>query len=611
MAEFYYNPLDGMCKSFTGAVPRGTEFTIKVFRKSSGEGDFSAETCRMVLFADGKQERRLNMTKTDDGWEITLRFYQNGLYFYHFEVNDRNFGCGKMRLGTLGQAQNWQITVYDESYETPNWLKGGIMYQIFPDRFCKVGEIPIAEHKILRYDWGGTPRFRPNEYGKVQNNDFFGGNLNGIFDKLPYLSDLGVSVIYLNPIFEAYSNHRYDTGDYMKIDSMLGTVEDFDRLISEAEKYGIKIILDGVFNHTGDDSRYFNKYGRYPGVGAYQSTKSPYADWYTFREFPTSYESWWGIETLPAINENSLSYQEFIFGENGVLKTWLRHGIGGYRLDVADEMPDSFLQKLRVSVKDENPDAVIIGEVWEDASNKIAYSQRRSYLQGFELDSVMNYPLKDAVIDFVKSGNTKMLRETLAALIDNYPKKTLDSLMNILGTHDTPRILTVLGGKLCSSREEEAVTVMTESEKRRAKDKLKVAALLQFTLPGVPCIYYGDENGSEGYRDPFCRRCYDWLNPDEELRAYYRKLGEIRRKVLHGVLKDGKYREVFADAFCLVFERKSADGAAYVYVNRSSGKYSVQLNGTFRDLLTGKEFTDNFVIDAFGYGILVKNEYYA
>ena len=599
---FYYDPLNVGCKSLTGAIPKDETLTLRV-RKTGGEG--SAEKCRLILFSDGEKERSVEMSPTREGWAISLCFHRLGLYFYRFEIDGSSLGCGAFRKAVLGSLQNWQITVYDRDYQTPDWMKGGIMYQIFPDRFCKDGEIPIAEHKILHSDWGGTPRFRPNEYGKVQNNDFFGGNLNGIRQKLSYLSELGVSVIYLNPIFEAYSNHRYDTGDYLKIDPLLGTLEDFDCLVSEAESFGIRIILDGVFNHTGDDSRYFNKYGRYSEVGAYQSKKSAYADWYHFREFPTSYESWWGIETLPAVNEDSTSYQEFIFGENGVLNTWLRHGIGGYRLDVADELPAFFLQKLRSSVKEENPDAVIIGEVWEDASNKIAYDQRRTYLQGFELDSVMNYPLKDAIIDFLKSGYTKNIRETIAMLIDNYPKQTLDSLMNILGTHDTPRILTVFGDKPCFSREEEAVTNLSCTEKRQAKEKLKVAALLQYTLPGVPCVYYGDENGAEGYRDPFCRRCYDWIDTDEELRAYYRRLGEIRKKFKR-VFKDGRYGEVFADNFCLVYERKSDAETAYVYVNRSSSTYTVNLNGAYCELLTGRKFDGNFGIGAFQYGILSK-----
>ncbi|MGN0822180.1 MAG: glycoside hydrolase family 13 protein [Candidatus Gallimonas sp.] len=549
------------------------------------------------------------MKKTQRGWSLTVRFNRTGLYFYHFLIDGRRFACGDFRRGTFDERlQSWQITVYDERFETPEWFKGGIMYQIFPDRFYKSGDLPIGNEKVMRKDWGGLPSFRANQHGKVMNNDFFGGNLKGVEAKLDYLKELNVSVIYFNPIFEAFSNHRYDTGDYLKIDGLLGSVEDFDELVSEAKKRGIRIILDGVFNHTGDDSRYFNRYGRYKDeIGAYQSPDSPYSDWFHFRHFPSDYDSWWGIETLPAVNERSPSYQNFIFGERGVLKTWLRHGIGGYRLDVADELPDFFLQKLRDSVKEENPDAVIIGEVWEDASNKIAYDTRRQYLQGYELDSVMNYPLKDAIIGFLLSGNTTQLRETIAMLIDHYPKQTLDCLMNILGTHDTPRILTVLGGKICYNKEQMAVTSLTEEEKAKAKEKLKMAVTLQFTLPGIPCIYYGDENGMEGYSDPFCRRCFDWERLDEDLEAFYRKIGSVRERNV-SVLKDGNYREIFADRSCLIYERRKNDDSVCVYVNNSSNEYNLSCDGVYIEALSGNRFADRLKIPAFGYGILMRVE---
>ena len=604
---YYFNPLDEVCKSITGGIPRMRELTLRIIENESGEGNFSAQACVLVLCKDGEQEQRLPMKHLDGGFSITLHFHQSGLYFYRFELDGRGFYCGKLRRGEFSDLLNcWQITVFEPDYQTPDWLKGGMIYQIFPDRFHKSGHIPVPEHKIYRSDWGGTPRYQPNEYGKVLNNDFFGGNLNGIREKLPYLKELGVTALYLNPIFKAYSNHRYDTGDYMQIDPLLGTNEDFDCLVKEAKECGIGIILDGVFNHTGDDSRYFNRYGRYPEVGAYQSKSSPYADWYHFTEFPEGYDSWWGIATLPAINENSESYQNFILGENGVLKNWLHHGIMGWRLDVADEIPDFFLSMLRTSVKEENPDAVIIGEVWEDASNKVAYSVRRHYLQGNELDSVMNYPLKDAIINYMQTGNTSSLRETIFELIDNYPKQTLDCLMNILGTHDTPRILTVLGNQECGSKDEMAVARLSEEAKRYAKDKLKMASLLQFTLPGVPCLYYGDENGMEGHRDPFCRRCYDWDNPDEEMREHYRKLGRLREKRLQNVFSEGVYREIFADDSCLIFERKCGKKSVYVYANNSAAQYTVNLTGKYEECLSGKIINNKLEIGRYSYGILQK-----
>ena len=605
--QFYYNPLDRACKSYTGAFPTDTAVTFRILWKGDGAMPDHLDA-RLVLSRDGEERKPISMDRQSYGYSVTLRFHQTGLYFYYFRIGDDYFGCGALRRGSFMPLKNlvsWQITVYDKQYRTPDWMKGGVMYQIFPDRFYKAGDLPIAQGKILRDDWGGLPNYRPNEFGKVLNNDFFGGNLAGITEKLDYLHDLGVTVIYLNPIFEAYSNHRYDTGDYLKIDPLLGETKDLDNLVSEAKARGIHIVLDGVFNHTGSDSRYFNRYNHYDSVGAYQSPYSPYFDWYTFHSYPDSYDSWWGIETLPAVNETSPSYQEFIFGENGVLKTWLKHGIGGYCLDVADELPDFFLEKLRKAVKDCNSEAVIIGEVWEDASNKIAYSKRRKYLQGHELDSVMNYPLKDAIISYVLSGNTKQLRETIDLLIDHYPKQTLDVLMNILGTHDTSRILTVLSGKTCSNKDEMAVTFLTEREKASAKMKLMMAAVLQFTLPGIPCIFYGDENGMEGFIDPFCRRCYDWTKSDNELIAFYKQLGNIRQN--NKVFRDGEYKEVFGDNSCLVYSRQNGtDDSIYVYVNNSSDVYTMKFDGTYVDLLSEKKACNSLTCGARSFGILKK-----
>ena len=605
--QFYYNPLDRACKSYTGAFPTDTAVTFRIYWKGDGAMPDHLDA-RLVLSRDGEERKPISMDRQSYGYSVTLRFHQTGLYFYYFRIGDDYFGCGALRRGSFMPLKNlvsWQITVYDKQYRTPDWMKGGVMYQIFPDRFYKAGDLPIAQGKILRGDWGGLPNYRPNEFGKVLNNDFFGGNLAGITEKLDYLHDLGVTVIYLNPIFEAYSNHRYDTGDYLKIDPLLGETKDLDNLVSEAKARGIHIVLDGVFNHTGSDSRYFNRYNHYDSVGAYQSPYSPYFDWYTFHSYPDSYDSWWGIETLPAVNETSPSYQEFIFGENGVLKTWLKHGIGGYRLDVADELPDFFLEKLRKAVKDCNSEAVIIGEVWEDASNKIAYSKRRKYLQGHELDSVMNYPLKDAIISYVLSGNTKQLRETIDLLIDHYPKQTLDVLMNILGTHDTSRILTVLSGKTCSNKDEMAVTFLTEREKASAKMKLMMAAVLQFTLPGIPCIFYGDENGMEGFIDPFCRRCYDWTKSDNELIAFYKQLGKIRQN--NKVFRDGEYKEIFGDNSCLVYSRQNGtDDSIYVYVNNSSDVYTMKFDGTYVDLLSEKKASNSLTCGARSFGILKK-----
>lgn len=603
--NIYYNPVDKACKSLIGAFARGKNITLAIYSEG-GEENFSAESCMLVLHRDGCAEEEFPMRRNGNRFAITLCFHEIGLYFYHFRMGPLRIGRGNLRRGEIGAEGEWQITVFEENYHTPDWFKGGVMYQIFPDRFAKSGECsPLKENKIMRR-WGEQPCFRPNEYGQVLNNDFFGGNLNGIREKLGYLKRLGVTVIYLNPIFEAFSNHRYDTGDYFKIDNLLGTVGDFEALVKEAGEKGIKIILDGVFNHTGADSRYFNLYGRYPTVGAYQSTDSPYADWFCFHPFPDQYDCWWGIKTLPAVNEHSENYREFILGENGVLKTWLRRGIGGWRLDVADELPDFFLKELRASVKEEAPDALILGEVWEDASNKIAYDVRREYFQGAELDSVMNYPLKNAIIGFLTTGNCEQLRNTIFMLLDHYPPESLHCLMNILGTHDTARILTVLGGKQCATKEQMAATRLSFEERLRAQELLKMAAVLQFTLPGVPCIYYGDENGMEGYADPFCRACYDWDNPDTELNQFYEKLGALRSGDLAEAFRMGDYEEIFADYSCIVYARKSGTRNAYIYVNRSDREYLVHCKGVYREYFSGEQYREKFYLKPNSFGILSK-----
>lgn len=615
--KLYFNPLDQKCKSALGAQPCCSTIRFRIFKYDieSGEDAFSAQVCNLVLFQDGMSYRYYQMTPLKDGWTISIRFNHVGLFFYHFKIGGRFFACGHLRNGEItNHPVMWQQTIYLKEYSTPDWFRGGVMYQIFPDRFFHAGKKPeVKEGKILR-EWGEQPYYRPDSNGVVRNNDFFGGNFSGVKEKLDYLQQLGVTVLYFNPVFEASSNHRYDTGDYRKIDSMLGTEKDFDELIAAAQEKGIRIILDGVFNHTGVDSRYFNKYGRYEELGAYQSKESPYYDWYTFRHYPDSYDCWWGIETLPAVNESSPSYQKFMFSEEGVLKHWLRHDIGGYRLDVADELPGFFLKLLRKSVKEENPDALIIGEVWEDASNKIAYGVRREYFQGAELDSVMNYPLKDAIVDYILTQNADHLRNTIAMLIDNYPKISLDILMNILGTHDTTRILTVLGKKTCSNKDEMAVTSLNEEERREAIKKLKFAAVLQFMLPGVPCIYYGDEIGMEGYIDPFCRGCFNWDNIDWELVEFYQKLSEFRTGENREVFRSGSYREIFSENGCLVFERKAQNRAVYVYVNNSSNEYIVSANQEntesrgrqYREYFSGAEFSKEikFQIKAFTFGII-------
>jgi len=511
---------------------------------------------------------------------------KTGLIFYYFDIGDNDksiyYGNNEECLGGMGKIydnipeKKFQITVYDENYKTPTWWKNSICYQIFPDRFAKSEESDVNLSKrqnIIKRNWGDDPFYKPEQFGgKYLANDFFGGTLCGIEEKLPYLADLGISCIYLNPIFKAYSNHRYDTGNYKEIDPILGDDKDFIHLCKAAESYGIKVILDGVFNHTGSDSLYFNKNGNYDSLGAYQSKESPFYNWFRFSQFPDKYESWWGIDTLPQVEEHCEDFQNYILNDkDSVVKHWLKKGASGWRLDVVDELPDFFVKTLRKEVKSQNPDAVIIGEVWEDASHKVAYDELREYFLGAELDSVMNYPLRNALIDFIMNYiDAKTFSRQIMSLKENYPAPAFYSLFNFLSSHDTERILTVLGGKHYSNKDEQCIARLTSDEKIIAKARLKCMVTLQMLLPGVPVIFYGDEAGLEGYRDPFCRRCFPWENEDEEITDWYKKAISLRNK--SSVFISGEFEPIYKHENGFGFIRYNQEDSHVIFVN--AGKHT-------------------------------------
>ena len=461
-----------------------------------------------------------------------------GLYYYYFRIHTDNSTFSLYKEGSHNTSMNyggkWQLTCYPKGYDTPNAFKGKVMYQIFPDRFYQEGTCDLTE-KITPYtlheNKSDIPVYYPDEHGIVQNNDFFGGNLKGIQKKLPYLQELGVSILYLNPIFKAYSNHRYDTADYRKIDPLLGTEEDFKNLCDAAHACGMKVILDGVFSHTGCDSVYFDKYERFGHEGAYHHPDSPYRSWYQFHGDSNNYTSWWGIDTLPCTEELNPDYMNFIIrDDDSVVAHWLRAGADGFRLDVVDEIPDGFVKVLHDRVHEIKKDALIIGEVWEDASNKIAYSVRRTYFTNSELDSVMNYPYKDAIISFLMGSiPAETLANKVMTIAENYPKPVLDCVMNSLSTHDTMRILTVFGcNNLSMTRDEKAYFSLKAHQLDLATYRLCAAAFLQFTLPGTACIYYGDEAGLQGFEDPFNRRFFPWDRINPTIHNFYKKLAKVK-----------------------------------------------------------------------------------
>ena len=574
--RYFYNSWDPAYKSHFGAIARNQscQFTIRLPEETPL--DFSPV---LVVFRTGFKERFLpmNVKEHENGYvtyTTDLIPKYSGVHYYYFSYTSNGvrhyIKRGDACHGTLDQGEMFQLTVYNEDYQTPQFLKGGVMYQIFPDRFCSSGKMHdnVPSDRVMR-EWGELPYYKPDQNGHVWNNDYFGGDLRGITEKLSYLFELGVTCIYLNPIFEAHSNHRYNTADYMKTDPLLGTEEDFKKLCESAGRVGIKIILDGVFSHTGDDSRYFNRYSRYDTVGAYNSKSSPYFKWYKFDRYPDEYKSWWGFKTLPEVTEECPDYDEFICGKNGVIRKWLRLGASGWRLDVADELPDCFIDDLRVAVKTEKPDGILLGEVWEDATTKFSYGTRRRYLLGVQLDSVMNYPFAEAVTDFARNGVAESFESSVMTIIENYPKEALDVLMNHIGTHDTERAITKIAGEKSDYRDRQwqSEHSLSEEEYKRGVKLLKLCAAIQYTLPGVPCVYYGDEAGMQGYKDPFNRAFFPWGRENRELQNYYIRLGKVRRST--DCLKEGEFIPVSSVLSCVCFERRGKNDSCLLIANRN------------------------------------------
>lgn len=568
--------------------------------------------------ADGNcMDYTMEWTDLQEGYDcyfLEFSVAQTGLYFYFFKIETEENCFSVLRCGntgtSIGNGDKWQLTCFSADYETPEAFRGKVMYQIFPDRFYRSGTPDLAD-KLKPYtvheNWSDTPFYLPNEEGEVLNNDFFGGTLQGIREKLPYLKELGVTILYINPIFMAFSNHRYDTADYRRIDPMLGTERDFELLCQSAHKLHMKIVLDGVFSHTGSNSIYFDKENVFGG-GAYHCPNSPFASWYDFQQYPEQYTAWWGIRTLPCVDEMNPGYVDFIIdNEDSVIAHWMRLGADGFRLDVADELPDAFIKKLHERVKSLNAEGIVIGEVWEDASNKESYGVRRKYFSDSELDSVMNYPYKEAILRFTAGeGNAAEFAETVMTIAENYPKPVLDCLMNSLSTHDTVRVLNRferVGEGL--ERDARAVYEMPPEVYQKAAEREKTAAFLQYVLPGCPCIYYGDEVGLQGFEDPFNRRCFPWEQMDMTLHAFYRKLGGIKNK--YRALQTG---DVAAEAVAekvILLKRNTETETLYAVVNMGETAFSCPAEEA--NLLLAKETTvqsGQLCVGSGGYALFAK-----
>ena len=512
-------------------------------------------------------------------------FDTTGLYFYYFYIRKDQGGFRLFKVGSdtnMEAGDLWQVSCVPADFQTPDWAKGATIYQIFPDRFHKAGECDLTG-KLTPYTvhekWDEEVDWQPTPEGLVLNNDFYGGNFRGITEKMDYIASLGVTLLYLNPIGKAFSSHRYDTGDYKTPDPMLGTVEDFTQLCNAAHQRGIKVILDGVYSHTGSNSLYFDKEGAFGGTGAYATKESPYYSWYNFHEYPDRYECWWDFDTLPTVQKMDPAFVEYIItGEDSVLAHWLKLGADGFRLDVVDELPNEFVDILYRHLKKLRPDALLMGEVWEDASNKIAYGIRRRYFADGVMDSIMNYPYQKAIIKFLQgSDDGSALAEHVMTIAENYPSQVLACNMNMLGTHDTPRILTSLVDDFDGSREELAKRKLSPRQRELASQRLKLASVLQFTLPGSPSIYYGDEAGMEGGKDPFNRRTYPWGGEDQQMLTHFRYLGTLRKK--HAALKTGDVRFFCNRDGRIGFTRTAENGTVKIYVNRNDVPWDIPETG--------------------------------
>lgn len=590
-------------RSRFGACHAGEDITLSIYAPE-------ADSVQLRLWREGHGEDLINMNQVLSVFTatITLPSVPCALFYYFIVTNASKtlfYGNNPDSLGGLGQVYDYppssfQITVYKET-PVPEWFKNAIVYQIFPDRFARssafdpdnFGTLPDVRggvKRVVETDWSQPPVNEFDKNGEICRWRFYGGSLDGIREKLDYLEGLGITVIYLNPIFLARSTHRYDTADYNMIDPGLGNEEAFKKLADEALKHGIRIILDGVFNHCGADSKYFDLYDQYyqegGEKGAMNHIDSPYRSWFTFQPEGHGYRCWWNIADMPDFVTINPEYVEFITGENGILRKWLRLGASGWRLDVADELPNSFIKAIRKAVKAEGEDKLLLGEVWDDPTNKYNYGQPMEYFLGEELDSTMNYPFRMAVLAFITGqSNAAEFCKRFMSIAENFPPENFYGALNLLGSHDRERVMTILGGYPIAQYgcgQKIAYQDLSQEQYNLARIRYKTLSILQYALPGVPDIYYGDEAGLMGGGDPDCRRTYPWGNEDKDLLEHFRWLGDFYHS--HPCLKKGGFRLTPVNDDVIALERFTDDDKILLFVNRSDSSMDITFKGRIYSL---------------------------
>lgn len=535
---------------------------------------------------------RLDHIKNDEEYsyfKTAISLPTKAIYHYYFSFNVNNQSIylkkeNQKEVSTISPSEMWQMSV---NFEVPKWAKGKIMYHIFVDRFNKGRKEPLPpmDNRTIHSSWNEDIKIGPDENG-IWNADFYGGDLQGIIDKLDYIKSLGVSIIYLSPIVWSQSNHRYDTSDYEQVDPYAGTNEDLKTLCTIAHQKGIKIILDAVFNHTGNDSKYFNEYNHFNELGASQSPESKYYPFYRkyIADNKTYFGYWWGMKNLPVCDGSSKEWQQYIYGEGGIIDLWFSLGIDGLRLDVADELSDEFIEGIRTAVKKNKEDGFIIGEVW-----KSPMRMNRNYISGGKgMDTVMNYTLIDALIRYFKYEDVYKLRDVINQLMTEYPKDTLNSLMNFTSTHDITRAINIFGTHEFRYSGEWAWNLnnegdlewqknyqLTEEDYQKGKKIYKAYLYVLTFFPGILSIFYGDEVGLQGMGNLANRRPFPWHKEDQDLLKFFQSLGEIRKK--EQFLEEAELEIIEINNEYIMFRRHTLTESILIAVNRSDGRIKILL----------------------------------